>query len=236
MSFRKRILEENTSQKKLFNHLIQKENLNAGYLNADIGHDNSYFLRKKDYLDMVNALENPNEVILKDEEKNPDKKTQRLQLLKQLKNLEKEYKVDDGVVMMGSGPNFGNKPEVLAHEVGHASNHKEQPYLGPLRHPFLSSAGSVAGALAIATGHPITGGSIIALSHLPTLYDEGKASLRGYKNLKELNKEPKKKDLLHGFSTYALSGLVPAAAGTFHYKFNPRLQKFDDDTIFENLP
>jgi len=237
------IIEENTKLKKkvdpqveLFKELTQKEKLKAGYIHTDVGEDNSFFVTKKDFDDWKNQLKNPNEWMLQIEKQNPKEKKIRLRLLKEIKNMEKNHKnIDDGVVLMGKGPKFGNKPEILAHELGHAQNHKEKPYLGTLRHPLLTGLTGVLGGGLIALGHPVTGGAVILAGQGGTLYDEGKASLRGYKNLKELEKDPKKGDLAHGFGSYAVAGGIPAAFGEYANLRNPQLEKIDNGTFVDNL-
>ena len=237
------IIEENTKSKKkvdpqaeLFKELTQKEKLKAGYIHTDVGEDNSFFITKKDFDDWKNQLENPNAWMLEIEKQNPKEKKIRLRLLKEIKNMKKNHKnIDDGVVLMGKGPKFGNKPEILAHELGHAQNHKEKPYLGTLRHPLLTGLTGALGGGLIALGHPVTGGAVILAGQGGTLYDEGKASLRGYKNLKELEKDPKKGDLAHGFGSYVVAGGIPAAFGEYANLRNPHLERIDNGTFVDDL-
>jgi len=141
----------------------------------------------------------------------------RMETIKKIDNVMKTQNINDGVVIMGTGDKYGNKPEILAHELGHAQNHKEHPYLGSLRNPFVTTVGSGLGGALIANSHPVAGGALIALSHGGTLYDEGKASYRGYQNLKNLGYEPSKKDLSTGFGSYVLNAAAPAAVGTALY-------------------
>jgi hypothetical protein len=196
--------------KKIHKQIVKKDKLDVGFAHGDVGEDNSFFMPKSAHKENLEALENPGFIRrwLESKHKGLQKDRQ-----KQLKLLKQSKPGEDGLVVVGNGPEFGKRPEVLAHELGHASNHKETPALMALRHPLYTMPGKIGTGMLAAMGHPISALGLFAATQGPTLYDEGRASWRGYQNLEDLKHKPQVKPLLKGFSTYALGASLPFIYG-----------------------
>jgi len=191
--------------KQVFNDINKKEDLLTSLKHGDIGHDNSYFLTKEDYQKLLNT--DPNALT--------DKERQFIEFVQKKKPYGKS--IEDGVVVLGTGEKYGGTPEVLAHELGHAANHKEHKWLNAARHPLIPIGAGAIGATLMTHDHPLAGAGLIAAGALPTLYDEGRASWRAYHNLKDLGHKPKTDQLTNGFGTYALNAAVPVGLGGLGY-------------------
>ena len=230
MSFKERILKQKQSftvleeakltpeQIKLIHDLAKKDNLKIGYTqNSHLG-DNAAFMPKKEYEKALKELKDPAflEKIFKDTKLANSIKRQRQTFAKSLKQAETQNvggSIDDGIIILGKGKVFANKPEIIGHELGHAVNHRENRWLAPLRHGAITLTGGIASSLLARSGHPGLAALTAGAAFAPTLYDEGKASIHGYKNLKELGKKPRITPLALGFSTYALGATLPMLIG-----------------------
>jgi hypothetical protein len=241
MSFKSRILEEaqlKPEQIQLIKELAKKENLRIGYgQNSRIG-DNAVFMTKKEYDNLLQDLKKPAflEKIFKNTKLAKSIKNQRRSNIKTLEEAAQQSVngfIDDGVILLGKGKIFSNKPETISHELGHAVNHKENRWLMPLRNRLITGLGGLTSYALARQDHPGLAALTAALSFAPTLYDEGKASLRGYKNLKEMGKNPSMKPLALGFGTYALGASLPVIYGIIRsdndygetptYEYHPNL-------------
>lgn len=110
------------------------------------------------------------------------------------------------VKVAAKAANVTYAPDILAHELGHASLHGDSRLLMPLRN-LAPLAGSISN---IATGTPWG-----LAGHIVPLADEGYASLKAMKTLKDwdINEEDRRaarKRLGIGFSTYAVGPAVDA--------------------------
>jgi hypothetical protein len=229
MGFKRRYLEERTDpikeaiekrQLEILKKIREKDNLDVGYNRANIGMDNSFFIPKEDALNYIDELKNPGPIRRTLEKSFPrlekarikELNKQRKHLLTAMKNAPQEAK--DGVVLMGTGPQFGSRPEILAHELGHAVNHRDHKWLAKARHPLFTITGGLGTGALVALGHPLAATGLFAATQGPTLYDEGKASIRGYQNLKELGYKPSPANLIKGFASYAATSTAPIVFGT----------------------
>jgi len=194
--------------KNVFQKLASRENLDVNLAHADIGMDNSFFITKQEANKLIAHVASGNATEF-------DKR-----LVEILQKSQKKNKGKDGTVIIGTGENFGNSPEILSHEMGHVANHKESPWLIKGRNPLIGFTGGVLGGTLAAHGQFAPGLAVALAANTPILYDEGKASLRGYQNLKKLGHEPKVSPLAKGFGSYALGAVAPIGIGSLIYTKN----------------
>lgn len=110
---------------------------------------------------------------------------------------------------------------LAAHELGHAQIYERSKLPKSVRDnlPGITRLGTLTGALGAAgAGSPVGAGVLTAVGELPTLIEEGRASLRGLKALREEGKitpqeyGASKKFLGKAFGTYAARSLGTVGA------------------------
>ena len=189
---------KNSDMNRAAKAMFKEYGVKPAVIIADLGKDNSYYILPKSIKRLKKQLEHPNPARRLMEKIFPKKQKQRENLLQHLKKLKN---TDDGVVLVGLGKKFGNNPTVLAHEIGHASNHKDREYLKTVRR-FMPAVSGLAGTYLTIKGKPVTGSVLMAAGHIPALIDEYMASHKAYKGLKKANEEPETWRLAAGLGTY----------------------------------